>query len=203
VDIYAGGSFSVVSPGTTYSQIPWEVGGKNYVGSTVVNGKLIAPTIDIRVGTLSGSGTIYGNVLLDGTLSPGDSPGTLTIVGDYTQESQGVLEMEIASATAGGWDVLNVQGNVTLDNLLEISLLGYTGQLGDAFPILMWTGSLTLESGFQLSAPSLGNGLHFHALWGSTLLTMQVLADESGPVPEPSAFQMLLIGLAILWRKRP
>jgi len=194
VDIYGGGSFRVASPGTVYSQIAG--------GSTVVNGMLIAPTIDIQGGMLSGSGTIQGNVLLDGTLSPGNSPGTLTVFGDYTQESRGVLAMEIGSATVGGWDVLNVNGNVTLDNLLEIQLLGYTGHFGDAFPILMWTGSLTLEPGFQLSVPSLGNGLHFHALWGDTSLTMQVLDEDNGLVPEPCAFQMLLIGLAILLRRR-
>ncbi len=46
-----------------------------------------APVTVQSGGTLSGTGTI-GNVTNSGTVSPGNSPGTLNVVGSYTQTSQ-------------------------------------------------------------------------------------------------------------------
>ncbi len=44
-------------------------------------------------------------------MSPGASPGTLTITGDYTQTSAGTLAIEIGGVTAGTqFDQLAVSG---------------------------------------------------------------------------------------------
>jgi len=67
--------------------------------------------------TLTGAGTVVGPMAVDGTLSPGMCPGTLT-TGSETWNGGGSYTWEInqASGTQGtdpGWDWLNIQG--TLD----------------------------------------------------------------------------------------
>ncbi len=82
-------------------------------------------------GTLSGSGTVAvgaGNTLTNnGTVRPGASPGTLTIDGDFTQTTDGVLEIELDSPTAGQFDVLNVSGTATLDGTINFTGTGGEG----------------------------------------------------------------------------
>ena len=55
-------------------------------------------TIAIDAGVLKGTGTINGNVINAGTVSPGDNGGVLNITGDYTQADSGTLDMEIGGA---------------------------------------------------------------------------------------------------------
>ena len=47
-----------------------------------------------------------GNVTNSGTVSPGNSPGTLNVVGSYTQTASGILRAEIASPAS--YDKINV-----------------------------------------------------------------------------------------------
>lgn len=62
--------------------------------------------IDIQGGTLNGSGTISGPVLLGtaAALNPGNSPGTLTINGNLT--SSGKMIFEIGGLGVGQFDDL-------------------------------------------------------------------------------------------------
>ncbi len=76
-------------------------------------------------GTLAGSGTITAAIDLSGVISPGNSPGTLTQIGDQTWNDGGSYLWEInASADAGGtigtdpgWDWLDITGALNLTNL--------------------------------------------------------------------------------------
>ena len=72
-------------------------------GATLVNGILVAPTFRLDGGTLGGSGTIDGSIITGGNvfLSPGSSPGLLTIHGDYTQDPLSLLQMELGGLTRG------------------------------------------------------------------------------------------------------
>jgi filamentous hemagglutinin family protein len=84
-----------------------------------------------NTGTIGGNGTIdlAGAMLTNnGNVSPGASPGDLTIFGDYTQSSAGVLTIEVAGTNPGTeYDVLNVNGNATLGGTLNIvPVNGYT-----------------------------------------------------------------------------
>jgi autotransporter-associated beta strand protein len=100
----------------------------------VVNGTIGAEVVDVDSGELlatghvfdlsgsarlSGSGVLTGSLLqTDGTVAPGNSVETLTVLGDYTN-TNGVLEIEIGgTAGAGidpnGNDQLAVGGTVTL-----------------------------------------------------------------------------------------
>lgn len=76
-------------------------------------------------GIVSGAGIIdapYGFYHLSGDLKPGNSIGTLTINGDYTQDRQGKLIIEVASPASN--DLLAVNGAADLDGILETSWVG-------------------------------------------------------------------------------
>ncbi|MFZ5813216.1 MAG: beta strand repeat-containing protein, partial [Thermodesulfobacteriota bacterium] len=78
----------------------------------MVNGTLIVPELTVARGaTLYGSGTIQGDVTDNGTISPGNSPGTLTILGNLTLNSGSLLSMEI---TPSANDLLAVSGTTTI-----------------------------------------------------------------------------------------
>lgn len=87
-------------------------------------------------GVLAGTGTFTGDVNNSGgNVSPGSSPGTLAITGNYTQGSGATMTVELASASS--FDQLNVSGSATLDGTLDVSLLGgYQPANGTVFPVL-------------------------------------------------------------------
>jgi len=104
--------------------------------TTLVNGTLTATgsaIVNIQGGTLGGTGTINGNVLMAGTMMPGDAPGTLAIFGNYEQAGSGMFD-ELMSPSAS---FLNVNGNVLLDPdaFLEITLIGGFDPLGQTFTL--------------------------------------------------------------------
>ena len=145
--------------------------------------------------TLKGNGTVNGFVnVLGGTVSPGESPGTLT-VGDMTFGSGSTLNIELNGATAGLFDVLNSTGALTVQpgSSLAVSL-GYAPMAGDSFDIMNW-GS---ESGMfdTLSLPSLPGGLTWDS---SNLYTNGSIAV----VPEPATMLMLIIaaGLCLMFKR--
>ena len=108
-------------------------------GFTILNGGSVESTsgLNLQGGTLKGSGTITGNVANGGTVAPGLSPGTLTIVGNYSQTSAGTLAVEINGLTAGTqYDQLSVTGTVALAGALTVTS-GFTPSAGDGFAIIV------------------------------------------------------------------
>jgi len=84
---------------------------------------------------LQGGGVISGDVFNSGVVSPGNSPGTLTIDGDFTQTASGALDIEIASASL--LDQLIISGNASLAGTLNV--IPYGGlqlQYGQQFQFL-------------------------------------------------------------------
>jgi autotransporter-associated beta strand protein len=78
-------------------------------GSLIVNGNLgssNANALTINSGaTLGGSGTIYRNTTVNGTLSPGNSPGILTVWGTLTFGASAAFNVDINGPVAGtGYD---------------------------------------------------------------------------------------------------
>ncbi|MFW5798194.1 MAG: PEP-CTERM sorting domain-containing protein [Planctomycetota bacterium] len=94
-------------------------------GGTVKVGALVLPAVPGWVnvgfgGVVGGVGTIEGNVInLGGYVTPGLSPGTLTIEGDYVNQD-GELVMEIAGYGPGQYDKLIVTGQFTPGGTLRI-----------------------------------------------------------------------------------
>jgi len=103
-------------------------------------GKVGGVTVDSG-GTLSGTGTVVGSLTNSGTVSPGNSPGTLSVVGSYTQTTAGTYQAEIAAATE--YDKINVTGvpgTATLAGTLAPMLLGgYPPARNQVFPGIITT----------------------------------------------------------------
>ena len=96
-------------------------------GTVAINNQLTTAggNVDVQQGTISGNGTIGGDVTNSGgTTSPGNSPGMLTIDGNYNQGSGGTLAIEIGGTQAGAeYDVLQVLGDASLAGTLSVSLI--------------------------------------------------------------------------------
>ncbi|MBU1195410.1 MAG: hypothetical protein KKE62_19140 [Proteobacteria bacterium] len=90
-------------------------------GQTINNGTFTQALVDIQGGTLSGNGTINGDVTLasTATLSPGNSPGTMSINGSYSQAKDAILEIELGSTS---YDILNITGTASLAGILQVVL---------------------------------------------------------------------------------
>lgn len=116
-------------------------------GTLAVNGSIVSDVFVGSGGTLAGTGTVGGSVLNIGTVAPGNSIGTLTVVGDLTQQAGGVLVLE--SDFAGGRiDRLAVGGDAALDGRVEVRA---TTVLPDVrLPFLTAGGALS----HSLNAPS-------------------------------------------------
>jgi uncharacterized repeat protein (TIGR01451 family) len=124
-----------------------EVVGGSYIqsaGSTTLQNGTVAMlstggTVNIKGGTLTGSGTISGNVVNAGTVSPGLPTGVLTIVGNYAQTATGLLNLDIGGLVPGtDFDQVDVRGTVALDGALNVDLLsGFTPIRSSRFPILL------------------------------------------------------------------
>jgi fibronectin-binding autotransporter adhesin len=71
-------------------------------------------------------GMFNGDLLNQGgTLSPGISPGKTTIVGNYTQQVGGKLQIQLGGLTAGNsYDLLSITGSAQLGGQLQLMLTG-------------------------------------------------------------------------------
>ncbi len=133
----------------------WAHGTLNLTGGTLVAGAIknnIGGELNFAGGTLQ-TDTLTGDLTnTGGTLSPGHSPGTLIILGNYTQESPGTLLIELDSAAH---DVLAVSGVAELAGILSLDLLhGDAIGLGDTLTILTAasvTGRFDTISGMAVS----------------------------------------------------
>jgi autotransporter-associated beta strand protein len=91
-------------------------------------------------GTLDGTGRIVGALTSSGIVAPGNSIGTLTVQGNYTQNASGVLEIEFDGS--GNIDLLDVTGNATL-NGGTIRFVSVGGAEGNGGTFLRTGGTVT------------------------------------------------------------
>jgi len=172
----AGGTIHLHEQGTsTVSDVQVFVGA----GSSITGGLLAL--IDGSV--LSGLGTISADVANDATVTPGVSPGTLTVLGDYEQASEADLIIEIGD---GAHDLLQISGQATLAGRLIVQLFGgFEPSLGDSFVILT---ACSVEGAFDpVDWPSLSEGLSWALTTGPNAVTLDV-------IPEPAALALLVMG---------
>jgi autotransporter-associated beta strand protein len=113
-------------------------------GTLLVNGQIDVGGVTVTGGVLGGSGTILGDVnnQSGGTLSPGNSIGTLTINGTLTLQAGSTVAMQL-DASAHTNDAVAGLTSVTYDGTLQLTNLA---------------GTLTNTASFQLFSASSYNG---------------------------------------------
>jgi T5SS/PEP-CTERM-associated repeat protein len=91
-------------------------------------------------GLLIGYARVQGQVIVapGGKILPGNSPGILTIDGDYTQEAGSTFYAELGGSDPGtGYDQVQVSGAATLAGNLQVRLTnGFTPTVGQTFRIV-------------------------------------------------------------------
>lgn len=147
-------------------------------------------------GTVGGSGTIVGNLANNGgTVAPGNSPGTLTLTGNYAQATGSTLAIELAGPAQGlDYDWFDISGTADLAGTLAVNVGGpWFLDYGDTFTVLTAAGGIT-DNGLLLGGP---DGAWFNMNVGATDVVLTSL------IPEPASLALLaLAGLALTGKRR-
>jgi outer membrane autotransporter protein len=154
-----------------------------YTGTTTINtGNLIVDgsiasvqTIVNPGGLLGGHGTIGGNLVNSGTVGQTNSPGTLTVTGNYTQNAAATLRVGVAGLAPNQHDLLAVNGHAAVAGALEFVRVGsFNLKPGDQVTFL------TANNGVSGTFSSVQNGL----LGTGTIVQVQVTTLANSVVLE-------------------
>jgi T5SS/PEP-CTERM-associated repeat protein len=174
------------------SSSSWVMSGQLIVGSeleagagvvTLVDGLLQADSVEV-----DGSGTIrgFGTLKVDpaklvvnaaGTISPGLSPGTITIQGNYEQRSAGQMIIELGGTNSADYDHLVVTGNALLGGTLTIRCINdFAPKAGDHFDFLNVAG--VINGAFDTVAlQDVAPGFQFAFVTNGPFLSISALND--------------------------
>lgn len=151
-------------------------------GKLVVNGSLASSVRILKNGTLGGTLSIAGNLTNLGILAPGNSPGTVTVNGNYFEA--GTLDIEVWGLTAGTQhDQVVVSGTATFQagSNLKVTKTGGTFDLARTESVLAvsaaaYSGAFTtLDRGTQATQVFFNNATG--RIHGSGLTEAQTFAD--------------------------
>jgi autotransporter-associated beta strand protein len=205
-----GSGTLIVSGSNSYSGDTALIAGK-----MLVNGSL-ASAVNVAGGaTLGGSGAVFSAVSVDGIISPGNSPGILSM-NTLTLSSSATTIIEIAAegVRGTGFDGIDILTNGGLTYGGALSLAFGASPFGDnaSFNIFSFGGTPTgdfatvTSTGYYDGAWSnVGSG-QWQSVKGSQTLTFSQSAGTLVVVPEPAAILSAGIGIAIAgwtaWKRR-
>jgi fibronectin-binding autotransporter adhesin len=172
-------------------------------GLTQIDGSLTLANggaFDLSGGTLKGSGTISGPIFnLGGKVSPGDSPGQLTINGNYTQSGgTSVFDVVLGGNTPGtDYSLLTIAGAASLAGTMEVDLYdGFAPHVGDQFTFL--TAGMGVTGGFSKLTSNNGQfGYTVDYGTGDNVVEITVTS-----VPEPGCAAIAAYATMLLVRRR-
>ena len=178
-------------------------GVNTYTGTTIikggvlqVDGSITSNTFVNHGGTLAGTGTINGNVINNGSVSPGDAPGTLTL-NNYTQMSGSTLLIDIAGPNTTEFSLLDVLGNATIKpngRLLPVLQNGFVPTVGESFTFMDYS---ALTGTFFIFDRNIDNiAEHWNVTYQANDAILRVAAGNV-PIPDQGS-TLLLLTLSLL-----
>jgi GH18 family chitinase/uncharacterized protein with beta-barrel porin domain len=185
-----GGGFNYTGGDLSYQSLNIHQGG-NFTGNltnnstTTVNGTFTGDLTNNAGGLINGTGTITGALVNNGTVNPGNSPGTLT-VGTYTSNPGSTQVAEIASATNYDRIVTTAAGGATLNGgTLSPQLLnGYLPSTNTVFHVIETTGGGTVTGAFDgIDNNRMGASrtLFWQALYTNTTADLKAVGNYTPP----------------------
>lgn len=174
-------------------------------GKLLVNGTIGNSVLTVDAGaTLGGVATLGGNVVINGLLSPGNSPGTITLNNTNLSFGSGSTALFELGGTSRGNGIGNYDSVIgvnllTIDGVWSVELVnGFSPALNDSFDL--FDASSVDSSGFvagsDLVLPSLSGGLS----WDKSTFTANGVITV---VPEPSSLLFgAVLAVAGLRRRR-
>ena len=182
-------------------------------GSTVLDGGEISTTafLNLTDGTLTGSGTITGDVFNDGVIAPGFSAGAINIAGDLSLGSDSEFVFEIGGVNQGAdYDFVSETGSVrlTLGGFISVTMRnGFLPDPSQSFTVLASNQPLlgqfsNAASGAEIFATDGVTSFRIFYGTGSPFSPNTVVLSSGRPVPEPGSLGLLTVGtLGILGRR--
>lgn len=110
-------------------------------------------------GEISGDGTVVGNVeVIGGTISPGASPGTLVIDGNFAADADASVVIEVDGLDPGQFDLIDVSGTASAD------LAAFEFDFSLAAPAVAGTTITLIDTDLGFNLQSVNNAALFDAL---------------------------------------
>jgi outer membrane autotransporter protein len=132
-------------------------------------------------GFLGGHGMIGGSLFNAGVVSPGNSPGKLTVAGNYVQSSVGTLTIEVGGAEAGQHDLLAVGGHAALAGTLQlVRLNNFNLQRGEVIPFLTANGGVSGVFSTVTNPFATGTFLNTAVVYGPTSVSLEMEQGSFG-----------------------
>ncbi|MBK8858879.1 MAG: PEP-CTERM sorting domain-containing protein [Opitutaceae bacterium] len=198
-----GGNVSLHAPAAAQFM---NLGTINVQSGTLISGAYLT---NGSTGLIWGAGTISGDLTLaGGTLAPGNSIGTLTLLNsDFLATSASIIELELGGVTS---DRITFQNPTSAVNLgagllaLDLMLLAPPTE-GTNYTIMNISSGGSGFAGYFAGLPNSGDALTANYAGTDYTLNIGYLPNSivlSYAVPEPSTYALMAAGLGLLFLRR-
>ncbi|QDT63506.1 PEP-CTERM sorting domain-containing protein [Calycomorphotria hydatis] len=202
-----GGTLNVAGTLTNNGTLDFRNGGVITYGELINNSQLFVDGTFTNTNVFGGSGTFFGAEFVnDGIVSPGNSPGTMIIGGDYTENGTYLVEINDFNGTAGanpGWDLLDVDGTYVINAgaILDVTTLdglvaGEAANFDDGRDFRLLIATADLISGaenFVIDTTNFANSFRGDFVAYTAANDTELYLKYAG-VPEPTSLALFGLG---------